>query len=148
MSSDHAVSQHLTDDQLGRDAIGRNREMDPVGFVDNKARVESDRTSRPRHFLATLGVPREGCRPGSCRATQSHHPSQTAYDVCDFGVDVIRCLLEPAVTVVAQDPAEIGATACKALFERMDGDRSPPFMHTIPTRLVTRGSGEIPPAGC
>jgi LacI family transcriptional regulator len=54
-------------------------------------------------------------------------------------------MLEPAVTVVAQDPAEIGATACKALFERMDGDRSPPRLHTIPTRLIARGSGEIPP---
>ena len=54
-------------------------------------------------------------------------------------------MLEPAVTVIAQDPAEIGATACKVLFERMDGDRSPPRVHTIATRLITRGSGEIPP---
>jgi LacI family transcriptional regulator len=54
-------------------------------------------------------------------------------------------MLEPAVTVIAQDPADIGATACKVLFERMDGDRSPPRLHTIPTRLIIRGSGEIPP---
>jgi LacI family transcriptional regulator len=55
-------------------------------------------------------------------------------------------ILEPAVTVIAQDPAEIGATACRVLFERMDGDRSAPRLHTIPTRLITRGSGEIPRA--
>jgi LacI family transcriptional regulator, galactose operon repressor len=54
-------------------------------------------------------------------------------------------MLEPGVTVIAQDPAEIGATACKVLFERMDGDRSPPRIHTIPTCLITRGSAEIPP---
>jgi LacI family transcriptional regulator len=54
-------------------------------------------------------------------------------------------MLEPAVTVVAQDPAELGATACKVLFERMDGDISPPRTHTIATRLIARGSGEIRP---
>jgi LacI family transcriptional regulator len=54
-------------------------------------------------------------------------------------------MLEPAVTVVAQDPAAVGATACRVLFERMDGDASPPRTHTIATRLVARGSGEIGP---
>jgi LacI family transcriptional regulator len=52
-------------------------------------------------------------------------------------------LLEPPVTIVAQDPAAIGAAACNVLFERMDGDASPPRSVTIPTRLIARGSGEI-----
>ena len=55
-------------------------------------------------------------------------------------------MLQPAVTVVAQDPATIGATACRVLFERMDGDASPPREHSVPTRLIPRGSGEIAPA--
>jgi LacI family transcriptional regulator len=55
-------------------------------------------------------------------------------------------MLQPAVTVVAQDPAAIGATACRVLFQRTDGDDSPPQTHTIPTRLITRGSGEILPS--
>ncbi len=55
-------------------------------------------------------------------------------------------LLEPAVTVVAQDPAAIGAKACEVLFERLDGDSAPARSYTIPTRLIARGSGEIPPA--
>lgn len=54
-------------------------------------------------------------------------------------------MLDPAVTVVAQDPAAIGAKACEVLFERMDGDRRPVQTYTIPTRLIPRGSGEIPP---
>jgi LacI family transcriptional regulator len=54
-------------------------------------------------------------------------------------------MLQPAVTVVAQDPAAMGATACQVLFQRMDGDASPPVGHTIPTRLIARGSGEIAP---
>ncbi len=55
-------------------------------------------------------------------------------------------MLQPAVTVIAQEPAAIGAKACEVLFQRMDGDTSPTHTHTIPTRLIARGSGEIPPA--
>ena len=53
-------------------------------------------------------------------------------------------LLEPAVTVVAQDPARIGRTAAGALFERIDGRDGPPREIRIPTTLIPRGSGEIP----
>ena len=55
-------------------------------------------------------------------------------------------LLQPAVTVIAQDPAAIGAKACEILLRRMDGDPSPAQTHMIATRLIARGSGEIPPA--
>jgi LacI family transcriptional regulator len=54
-------------------------------------------------------------------------------------------MLEPPVTVIAQYPAAIGAGACEMLFERMDGDTSPPRNRVIPTRLIVRGSGEISP---
>jgi LacI family transcriptional regulator len=52
-------------------------------------------------------------------------------------------LLEPAVTVVAQDPARLGRTAAKALFERIEGYDGPPREIRIPTTLIPRGSGEI-----
>ncbi|HEY3735160.1 MAG TPA: LacI family DNA-binding transcriptional regulator [Streptosporangiaceae bacterium] len=55
--------------------------------------------------------------------------------------------LTPQVTVVAQDPAAIGATAAQLLFSRIDGDTSPPRELVLATRLVARGSGEIAPAG-
>jgi LacI family transcriptional regulator len=54
-------------------------------------------------------------------------------------------LLEPAVTVVAQDPHEIGRLAAEILFARVDGDDSPWRREVVPTRLIVRGSGEIPP---
>jgi LacI family transcriptional regulator len=54
-------------------------------------------------------------------------------------------LLEPAVTVVAQDPSAMGELAAEILFRRMDGDESPPREHVVPTQLIVRGSGEIPP---
>jgi LacI family transcriptional regulator len=54
-------------------------------------------------------------------------------------------LLEPGITVIAQDPAAIGRTAAEVLFRRLDGDRSPSEHHVVLTRMITRGSGEIRP---
>ena len=54
-------------------------------------------------------------------------------------------LLEPGITVIAQDPAAMGRTAAEMLFRRLDGDRSPSVHHVVPTRLIARGSGEVPP---
>jgi len=53
-------------------------------------------------------------------------------------------LLDPGITVIAQDPARIGRVAAELLLRRLDGDRSPTASHVVPTRLVPRGSGEIP----
>jgi LacI family transcriptional regulator len=53
-------------------------------------------------------------------------------------------LLEPGVTVVAQDPAELGRRAAELLLARLDGDRSPSRHVVCPTELIPRGSGEIP----
>src|SRR2546421_8568154 len=47
------------------------------------------------------------------------------------------------VTVIAPDPAAIGRAAAKLLFRRIDGHESPPVHRLIPTRLITRGTGEI-----
>jgi LacI family transcriptional regulator len=55
-------------------------------------------------------------------------------------------LLEPAVTVVAQDPAAMGRAAADMLFRRLDGDDSPPEHVVIDVELIARGSGEIPSA--
>jgi LacI family transcriptional regulator len=54
-------------------------------------------------------------------------------------------LLEPAVTVVAQDPAAMGRAAADLLFRRLDGDDSPPEHVVIDVELIVRGSGELPP---
>jgi LacI family transcriptional regulator len=54
-------------------------------------------------------------------------------------------LVRPGVTVIAQDPAAIGRIAATVLFNRIAGDTSPPATHVVPTRLIRRGSGEIPP---
>lgn len=54
-------------------------------------------------------------------------------------------LLEPAVTVVAQNPSLIGTMAAETLFRRLDGDGGTTATHVVPTDLIQRGSGEIAP---
>ncbi|MEV6344780.1 LacI family DNA-binding transcriptional regulator [Actinoplanes sp. NPDC051851] len=54
-------------------------------------------------------------------------------------------LLDPPVTVIAQDPVTMGRTAAQALFRRINGDAGPPTRFAIPTRLIPRGSGELRP---
>ncbi|WP_372454957.1 LacI family DNA-binding transcriptional regulator [Streptomyces buecherae] len=55
-------------------------------------------------------------------------------------------LLSPGVTVVAQDAAQLGRTAANMLFRRLEGADEEPRQVVLPTRLIARGSGEIPPA--
>ena len=52
-------------------------------------------------------------------------------------------LLDPGITVIAQDPSTMGRKAAEQLFRRIDGDQSPSVHLVVPTRLITRGSGEI-----
>ncbi|MEU1308308.1 LacI family DNA-binding transcriptional regulator [Streptomyces cinnamoneus] len=55
-------------------------------------------------------------------------------------------LLSPGITVIAQDPARLGRTAAELLFRRLEGAEDAPRRVELPTRLVPRGSGELPPA--
>ncbi|MGX6606045.1 LacI family DNA-binding transcriptional regulator [Micromonosporaceae bacterium Da 78-11] len=83
--------------------------------------------------LVTIGVVRALRRLG-------RHRSVALVGFDDFP---LADLLEPAITVVAQDPARMGRTAAEALFERIDGRDDPPREIRIPTTLIPRGSGEI-----
>lgn len=81
---------------------------------------------------------------GACRALRRlalHHK------VALIGFDDVALadLLEPGITVIAQDPAAMGRTAAELLFRRLDGDRSPSEHHVVLTRMICRGSGEIRP---
>lgn len=52
-------------------------------------------------------------------------------------------LIEPGVSVVAQDAHAIGRIAAERLFARIDGDTAPTRHTVVPTRFIPRGSGEI-----
>jgi LacI family transcriptional regulator len=85
--------------------------------------------------LITIGAVRALRRLG-----REHTVALVGFD--DF---VLADLLSPGVTVVAQDVAEIGRTVAERLFARIGGDVGPPETRLVPTRLLRRGSGEIPP---
>lgn len=54
-------------------------------------------------------------------------------------------LLSPGITVIAQDSAQLGRTAADLLFRRLDGVGGDHQRVVLPTRLIPRGSGELPP---
>ena len=56
-------------------------------------------------------------------------------------------LLEPGLTVVAQDPVGLGRRAAELIFSRLDGYDGPARTAVVPTTLIPRGSGELPPPG-
>jgi LacI family transcriptional regulator len=56
-------------------------------------------------------------------------------------------LLDPGITVIAQDPPALGTLAAQMLLHRIRDPHGAPETVEVPTRLVTRGSGEIPPPG-
>ncbi|MCU1526259.1 MAG: LacI family transcriptional regulator [Frondihabitans sp.] len=47
-------------------------------------------------------------------------------------------LLDPPVSVVAQDPVELGRRAAELLFARLGGERGEPHEVVVPTRLIVR----------
>jgi LacI family transcriptional regulator len=54
-------------------------------------------------------------------------------------------LVDPPITVMAQNPQAIGTLAADRVFARLDGDTDPATTQVVPARLIVRGSGEIPP---
>jgi LacI family transcriptional regulator len=85
--------------------------------------------------LLTMGAVRELRELGL-----QHEIALVGFD--DF---LMADLLDPPVTVVAQDVVSMGREAAHLLFDRIDGDRSEVRCVIVPSRLVVRGSGEIPP---
>jgi LacI family transcriptional regulator len=54
-------------------------------------------------------------------------------------------LLDPGITVIAQDPYALGRRAAELLFSQLAGEERAPALEVLPTRLVVRGSGELRP---
>jgi LacI family transcriptional regulator len=80
---------------------------------------------------------------GAIRALRDLGLHRTVALVC-FDDMMLFDLLEPAITVLAQDPWAIGTLAAATLFDRLDGSNAPPATHVIPVTLIERGSGELP----
>ena len=86
--------------------------------------------------LITIGAVR------ALRGLDLHHK------IALFGYDdfLLSDLLDPQVAVVEQDIYRLGQTAATLLFDRQEGRRTGPGEHIrIPTRLIVRSSGDLPP---
>lgn len=81
---------------------------------------------------------------GAVRALQRRGLQQR---VALLGFDdlMVAELLSPPISVMAQDPAAMGKAAAEQLFARLADSTLPPRQIVIPTRLLARGSGELPP---
>ena len=80
-------------------------------------------------------------------AIRALHQLGLQHRVAMVGFDdlILADVLKPGITVIAQDPARIGTIAADRLFRRLDGDTSSEQTVIVPSRLIARGSGEIPP---
>jgi len=78
-------------------------------------------------------------------ASRALHRLDLHHRIALVGFDdvLLADLLDPGITVIAQDPSTMGRKAAEQLFRRIDGDQSPSVHLVVPTRLITRGSGEI-----
>lgn len=62
-----------------------------------------------------------------------------------FGDFELAGVLNPGVAVVAQGPRRIGRLAVEALFPRLADAARLTETKVVPSELIKRGSGEIPP---
>ena len=135
---------------------GYREELAAHGIIVDDRLVRTDVRGSERAKAATLEILSNNPAPTALFAGQG--PLTTGayralrhlglhHKVALVGFDDIPLadLLEPGITVMAQDPAAMGRAAAELLFRRMDGDRSPSVHQVIPTRLIARGSGEIRP---
>jgi len=75
-----------------------------------------------------------------------HQAELTDVAVVGFGDFPMAAALSPAVTVVDQDPAQLGHVAVERLLQRIEDPLTEPRRRTVlPVHLIPRGSGELPP---
>lgn len=134
-------------DALGRAGIVTD-EVIAIDGIDDEAKARTTATA-----LLDLADPPTAIFSGQNLITigtlralrdRDRHRSTALIGFDDF---LLADLLDPAVTVIAQDPSAIGRIAADRVFARLDGDVSPFATTVIPTRLIVRGSGEISPPG-
>jgi LacI family transcriptional regulator len=80
---------------------------------------------------------------GAVRALR-HADRQHRFAVVGFDDFELADLLDPAISVVAQNVAALGREAAEMLLARIDGDIGPSRHLVLPVSLQVRGSGEIP----
>jgi LacI family transcriptional regulator, galactose operon repressor len=132
-------------DALARHLIRYDDRLVRMGLVEASVGLEATRE------LLSLSEPPTALVTGqnliSIGAVHALQKRSRQHEVAMIGIDDVAMAdaVEPRITVVAQDPAALGRAAAELLFARLDGEAGPPKRLILPTRLIVRGSGEIPP---
>ena len=129
----HAAGLTITDHHVAHDAA-------TVEMAAGATAAMLSRPDPPTALFAAQNLVTIGALTALRRLGLQHEIALVGFD--DF---LLADLMEPPVTVVAQDPHTIGRWAAERLFRRSDGDTSPFSTEVVATRLIPRGSGEIPP---
>lgn len=117
-------------------------DLDGMDVAEHAALALLDLDRPPTALFTAQNLISMGALRGLRARGVQHRVAMVGFD--DF---VLADLLDPPITVAAQDSYDIGRRAAEQLFARLDGDTSPPRRQVVPTRLIMRGSGEIPPPG-
>ncbi|MEM7339231.1 MAG: LacI family DNA-binding transcriptional regulator [Actinomycetota bacterium] len=97
-------------------------------------------TTRPTALLAAQNYAAMGAVRALQRAGLQHEIALVGIDDADFAE-----LVDPKISVVPQDPIELGRLTAQCLFSRLAAPDAAPTQLILNTRLIERGSGEIPP---
>jgi len=81
-------------------------------------------------------------------AVRALHDLALEHTVALVGFDDLELadLVQPGITVVPQEPYEIGRRAAELVLARIHGSTQPPARVVLPCHVVARGSGELAPA--
>ena len=130
----------LTDHGIGVDERLVRLDLHDIESADAAATAVLASAQPPTALLAGQNLITIGAIRALRRLGLHHQVALVGFD------DILLAdLLDPGISVIAQDPGALGRVAAELLFRRLDGDRSPSQHVVLPTRLIARGSGEIAP---
>lgn len=136
---------------------GYRRALARHGIPDDPALVRAPLLRPEESFAATRAMLLGPDRPTALFTSQNLitvgavraiHQLGLQHAIALVGFDEIMLAdaLDPPLTIVAQDPEGLGRAAAELLFARLDGGDGPSRRVVLPTSLVARGSGEVPPS--
>jgi LacI family transcriptional regulator len=133
--------------------VGYRKAMAEVGMTPEEGWIQPGPTSQiaaedaTRHLLSLDDAPTAifAANPraaiGVLHALHTTHRTDIAF--VSFGDFPLAETLDPAVTVIDQNPAAIGLTAVNRVLARLDGEVDDPADIWVDVELIERGSGEI-----